>query len=399
LIPKYQAAIRSLRENKFGHSVPVDVNDEITKLGHELNHLALELERKFSEASKLREISKEINSGLFLDDILNRAFDSFHTVIPFNRMGCALLNDEKTEAVAYWVKTNTAKVRLTNGHKAEMAGSSLQMIITTGKPRILNDLQTYLIEHPKSISTNLIVEEGMCSSLTCPLIADSKPVGFLFFSSIEKNTYQDIHQDIFLQIAGQISSLIEKSRLYQQLHEFNQKLLLAQQELQHQATHDALTGIYNRRAIIEHLDAQLARAKRFNKPIGAIVVDVDHFKQFNDTFGHLAGDQVLKIVSIRMKECLREYDYIGRYGGEEFLVVLGDANYETAVNAAERLRQAVCGEAIILQGQSVIVTISAGIVVAENCAEIDSDAIISAADTQAYKAKANGRNRFEFCRI
>lgn len=202
-----------------------------------------------------------------------------------------------------------------------------------------------------------------------------------------------------MQIAGQISILIEKSRLYQQLYELNQKLLLAQRDLQLQATHDALTEIYNHGAITEHLEAQLARAKRQNQSLIIIMVDVDHFKQVNDTYGHLAGDAVLKTIAARMKDCLREYDYIGRYGGEEFLVVLGDADYETAVKTAERLNLAVGSETVAFGDKLIAATISAGVAVAENCTELDSDKIISAADTELYKAKSNGRNRVEVCRI
>lgn len=399
LISEYQAAIHAMRNGKFDVSVPINLGDEIGKLGSELNGLARELEKKFDEAVKVREISEEITAGLFLDDVLSRVYGSFRALIPYNRMGCALLNNEKKEATAFWAKTDASKVQLKVGHTAVMTGSSLQQIIETGQPRILNDLEAYLAEHPASATTRLIVDEGMRSSLTCPLIAQGKPVGFLFFSSREKNTYQGIHQDIFLQIAGQISLLVEKSRLYQQLYELNQRLLFAQHELQHQATHDALTGIYNRGAILEHMEAQLARAKRQNKALGVIMLDVDHFKQINDTYGHHAGDAVLKTIADRMKECLREYDYIGRYGGEEFLVVLGDADYETAIMIAERINQAIGDGAIAFGDKRLAVTISAGVTVAENCTELDADKITLAADQELYKAKSNGRNRVKACRI
>lgn len=388
-----------MREGKFRLSVPVELGDEVGKLGHELNDLAREFERKFDEAIKVREVSEEITAGMFLDEVLNRAYDSFHPVIPYNRMGCALLSDENKMLTAYWERTDAPKIKLKAGFTAPIAGSSLQQILETGQPRILNDLEAHLAAHPASAPTKLLLAEGMHSSLTCPLIAQSKHVGFLFFTSQEKNTYQGIHQDIFLQIAGQISILVEKSRLYQQLYELNQKLLLAQRTLEHQATHDALTGIYNRGAITEHLEAQYVRAVRHNQPLGIIMADVDHFKKFNDTHGHLAGDAVLRTVAARMKECLREYDYIGRYGGEEFLVVLGDADYEMAVKAAERLNQAVGGETVAFGDKSLMVTISAGVAVADNCAELNPDKIISAADQELYKAKANGRNRVEACRI
>jgi diguanylate cyclase (GGDEF)-like protein len=186
---------------------------------------------------------------------------------------------------------------------------------------------------------------------------NASPWASCFFSSNEKNAYSNVHQDCFLRIAGQISTLIEKSRLYQEMHELNQKLLVAHQELEYQATYDSLTGIYNRRTIIEHLNSQLERAKRHDRPLGIIMLDVDHFKSFNDTHGHLAGDTVLKMVASRMKECLREYDYIGRYGGEEFLVVLCDVDYEKSAKAAERLNQVVAGENIAFGEEWLAVTI------------------------------------------
>lgn len=388
-----------MREGRFDLSVSADLSDEIGKLGFDLNDLARELERKFNEANKLHEISEEVTAGVFLDDVLNRAYSSFRPVIPYDRMGCALLSDENKIATAYWGRTDAPNIRIRNGYSAPMAGSSLQNIIETGQPRILNDLEAYLEEHPASSSTKLLVAEGMHSNLTCPLISQGKSVGFLFFTSTKKNTYQNIHQEVFLQIAGQISILVEKSRLYQQLYELNEKLLAAQYELKHQAMHDALTGIYNHGAIVEHLEAQLARTTRHNQPISVIMIDVDHFKQFNDTYGHLAGDAMLKFVAARMKECLREYDYIGRYGGEEFLVVLGDADYETAVKTAERLNQVVERASVTFDGKLLAATISVGVAVAENCGIFNAAQIIAEADRELYKAKSNGRNRFEVCRI
>ena len=342
----------------------------------------------------------EINAGTFVDDVLDRAFESFRSIIPYDRMGCALLNDDNKIATSIWMKTNVSITSLKVGYAAAMAKSSLQQVINTREPRILNDLESYLAGHPKSTSTKLILEEGMRSSLTCPLIvAGGKPVGFLFFSSTEKNTYRDIHQDIFLQIAGQISIMVEKSRLYQQLYDLNQKLLLATHELQHKATHDTLTEMYNHGAITEHLATQLARAKRQKQSICIVMADVDHFKKVNDAHGHLAGDVVLKKVAAKMKECLREYDYIGRYGGEEFLIVLGDTDYETAVKAAKRLIKAVEVATVAVGDKELVVTISAGVAVAVDCTEIDTDKIISVADKELYKAKANGRNRVEACQV
>lgn len=129
------------------------------------------------------------------------------------------------------------------------------------------------------------------------------------------------------------------------------------------------------------------------------MLDVDHFKEFNDAYGHLAGDAVLRTVATRMKDCLREYDYIGRYGGEEFLVVLGNTDYDTAVKTATRLNQIVMAETVAFGDKRLAVTISAGVAVANNCTVLNEDQIIMAADQALYQAKTNGRNRVEASRI
>jgi GAF domain-containing protein len=103
----------------------------------------------------------------------------------------------------------------------------------------------YLANNPKSLSTQLIVSEGIQSSLTCPLIADDKPIGFIFFSSKEKNTYIDAHQKVFISIARQISVLVEKSRLYQHIYDLNNQLITALSQLKEQSSRDALTSILN----------------------------------------------------------------------------------------------------------------------------------------------------------
>jgi signal transduction histidine kinase len=112
-------------------------------------------------------------------------------------------------------------MEITKGYDAPLQGSSLQTIIETKQPRILNNLEEYLKEHPLSDSTQKIVREGVRSSFTCPLIAMGKPIGFLFFSSNKPNTYDKTHQELYMQIANQLSVIVEKSRYLQQLLESN----------------------------------------------------------------------------------------------------------------------------------------------------------------------------------
>ena len=227
LIDEYQSAIRAMREGRFDLSIPVDPGADIGKIGNELIKLSDELKRNSIETSKLQQIIHEVSAGLSVEDVLGHLYDSFQTVIPYNRIGCALLCDDDKILTAHWTKSDAPKVMLKQGFHTLLEGSSLQQILATGQPRILNDLETYLAEHPGSESTRLIVAEGMRSSLTCPLFSQGRILGFLFFTSKEKNTYQDIHQEIFVRIAEQLSILIENRHLYPQL--------LADEEIQYKA--------------------------------------------------------------------------------------------------------------------------------------------------------------------
>lgn len=180
------------------------------------------VEARLAEMRALSRLIARINAGITLDEVLDHVYESFTNVIPYDRIGCALLEDGGAVLRSRWARSDTAAIKLKAGFCAPMKGSSLQGSIESGEPRILNDLERYLREHPGSKPTKLIVEEGVRSSLTCPLIVRGKPIGFLFFSSRETDTYRDAHVDVFLQIANQLSTTIEKSRLYDKLLELNE---------------------------------------------------------------------------------------------------------------------------------------------------------------------------------
>ncbi|MBR0564702.1 GGDEF domain-containing protein [Azoarcus sp. L1K30] len=395
----YRSAVKAMREGQYSVDFPVGNLDETGQLGVELQGLADHLEWQFAPARKLQEISDTVSGGLTLDDVLDRVFDSFQTIIPYNRIGCALLTEDGRSLRASWARADFEELRLVTGFTASMANSSLNQIIATGQPRILNDLEDHLARHPGSHSTQLMVSEGIRSSLTCPLVSKGKPVGFLFFSSTERFTYQGIHQGVYLRIASQLSSLIEKGRLYQELVELNARLLATQAELQELATRDALTGIYNRRGILERLSAAFARARREGGQLALILVDVDHFKKINDCFGHSTGDAVLKEIANRLGSHLRQYNHLGRLGGEEFLIVMGDVECTQGTCIAERLRKEIGALPVEHDGRSIAVTISAGVVQAADCTSIKSgEALVAIADDAMYEAKRLGRNRVS-CRV
>jgi diguanylate cyclase (GGDEF)-like protein len=168
--------------------------------------------------------------------------------------------------------------------------------------------------------------------------------------------------------------------------------LKARHALHLQATQDGLTGTWNRTAILDLLHREYEIAARSGTTIGVIMLDLDHFKQVNDTYGHLAGDVVLVEAARRMKEAVRSYDLIGRYGGEEFMVVSPDCDGEQIQICAERIRSAMAVQPVLAYGAEIAFTVSAGTAVLVPRLNTEKEAI-AAADTALYRAKSGGRNR------
>jgi diguanylate cyclase (GGDEF)-like protein len=165
-------------------------------------------------------------------------------------------------------------------------------------------------------------------------------------------------------------------------------------QLEQQATLDALTGVAGRRHLLERAKAEIARAARFRHPMALVMLDIDHFKRINDTWGHLAGDRVIQAVAGACAEVLGSGDCLGRLGGEEFALVLPEAGVEAAQGTAQRLREIVMGLHLEIEGQPLQVTVSIGVAMLEQPDEPLSQ-LLHRADQAMYRAKQHGRNRVE----
>lgn len=354
--------------------------------------LQLRIAEDYERERRLAHIFETIVQGLYLEEVLDEIFESFHTLIPYDRMGCALLNHDRTQLVARWGRSDDLQLRLKPGFAAHVAGSSLEQVLTSGEPRIIDDLAEYFRLHPDSKSTRLIIAEGIRSSLICPLIANGIPVGVLFFSSLEPRTYDATHEEAFLRLASVVSILVEKSRLYEELALLNQELTEARDLLKERATHDDLTGIWNRAAILAHLDTRLKQAARQRRALAVAMIDIDHFKSVNDTYGHQVGDEVLRGVAVTIQGVLRAGDEIGRYGGEEFLVVAEVADRSEAVGLAQRLRATVEVLRFGDEDRQISATVSIGVAKARPQRHDTPRELIRRADAALYEAKHAGRN-------
>ena len=226
----------------------------------------------------------------------------------------------------------------------------------------------------RQIARIIEVKEGT-KGIYLPLIADEKVLGTLWMWGENLEESDLPAASVF---ATQVAIALENARLYT----ITQQLAIT----------DDLTGFYNRRGLFELGRREVERSLRFNHELSAIMVDIDHYKRVNDAHGHAVGDEVLRQLSARWRETLRGIDIIGRYGGEEFLVLLPESDLSTAKQVAERMRLRVTNIPMSTTAGEVRITVSLGVATLKG--EIMSlEELIADADKALYEAKETGRNR------
>jgi diguanylate cyclase (GGDEF)-like protein len=202
---------------------------------------------------------------------------------------------------------------------------------------------------------------------------DRRIAGYLLVSGIDEHD-----RDKFGILAQEFMLGIKRAILYQRVQEM--------------AITDSLTGVFSRRYLMERFNEEVERSKKFNYNFSFLMVDIDHFKGYNDRYGHLVGDAILKEVARAIKENIRQIDLVGRYGGEEFSVILTETDRGGAEFAAERIRQAIEQKNIRVYDETLQATISIGIAIFPDNAT-DPGELIEKADQALYQAKQAGRNR------
>jgi two-component system cell cycle response regulator len=189
--------------------------------------------------------------------------------------------------------------------------------------------------------------------------------------------------------------LVARLRLHLKIKQLQEELIVKNRRLEYISSTDEITGLKTRRYVNEVLETEFKRAQRYGQPLSILMADLDHFKHVNDTYGHPAGDAVLRATSDRLMDLLRATDVAGRYGGEEFILILAHNAIEGAQIAAERWRKAIGDKPFrVPDGREVPVTVSIGVATFDT-SFTSSEQLVSAADTALYIAKESGRNRVE----
>lgn len=341
--------------------------------------VAIENARLYAEAQRhagqlraLHEAGRTLASDLRLESILRTLIETAQGLTDAHYGALAVLGAEGNLAHFYTVGLAEAE-RERIGEPPRGRGL-LGVILSAGVPTRVDDLTRdpraagFPLHHPV-----------MKSLLGVPVAARGKVIGGLYLTDkANDQPFTQEDEDLVGRLAADAAITIENARLFE--------------NVQRMATTDSLTGLHNRHHFFQLAEHEFQRARRYGRPLSVIMLDIDHFKRVNDTYGHAVGDQVLQAVAGRCRETLRDVDHMGRYGGEEFVVLLPESDVEGAHNAAERLRRCVAESPIETGRGPVAVTISLGAAaITEDCPDLA--ALLDRADAAMYAAKQAGRNR------
>jgi len=270
---------------------------------------------------------------------------------------------------------------------AENGTAALQILQSVDPPRLA--LLDWMMPGMEGVEVCRRVREMDTDSYTYIILLTSQQ------SDEDLVTGMEAGADDYITKPFKHNELRLRLRAGRRIIELQNELVAARDTFRTKSTQDSLTGLWNHEEILFKLTQELLRAEREEKCVGVIMADIDFFKKINDTYGHLAGDMVLQLAAGKMHSMMRSYDFIGRYGGEEFLVILTECCLECAATFAERLRLHVSSECFDTSAGMIPVTVSFGVASSSKEIKVSAEALVKAADEALYKAKENGRNRVE----
>ncbi|MDR5693748.1 MAG: GAF domain-containing protein [Armatimonadota bacterium] len=319
------------------------------------------------ELEALHEATKVIGTSLALREVLNTIVSTVCRAFHYD-LGAILLVDELAGELVLEASYGYGKEVV--GYRQAIGRGIVGWVAHTGQPYISGDV----LRDPYYVT----LEEGTRSEIAVPLILEGKVIGVFNIESRRPRAFGERDLRILTSLASYATIAIENARLYE--------------ETKRLAITDGLTGLYNHRFLHEAFERELEQARRYRLPLSLILVEVDRFKTFNDTYGHLCGDEILKTVANLLRRNSRSADIVARYGGDEFVLLLPHTTKRDAHEIAERIRRSIAHYPIPIRERFVTATVSVGVAAFPEDGRT-AETLVEAADKAMYIAKHMGGNR------
>lgn len=342
-------------------------NEKLKETNYKIEDANKKLRESIAEFYTVQQITQAISSIFDVKELLKHVNDIIIGVMGVNYSTVILYDESKDR-----LRVNTTNV----SNRTELIAlfdnincDILKDVLKKGEPLMENfvDVKEY----------SFTQEREVCSLICVPLLTKTKKIGLVLIEHKYFNAFDEDNLRLLSIIGQQVSIALENAELYEKMHEL--------------ATVDGLTGVYNRLYFQERLQIELENAQKNNYSLSLAIFDIDHFKRFNDTFGHLFGDKVLKHISDLLKKSLRSGDIIARYGGEEFVLLFPRTELKEAFDKVEILREKIAATTIKDELVSASVTVSFGLSAYPDVSANESE-LLKMADNALYDAKESGRN-------
>ncbi len=385
---------KDYRDERLHHTISIydqstrieDLDQEMQawrKRSGELERIKSDKEESIRELKTIRDIGQELTASLDPDQIIEVLNNRLTQLVVVNGMLIAFyLKDEQELDIRYIIENG--KLLQPTRSPVDINKSLSAWVILKDKDILLNTRKESLkyTEQMASVKGSLTVNE---SFLIVRLKIENRIIGVLSVQATQKYAYKERHLKVLQALAGFIAIALSNSNAHQ-------SLVLANERIAYMATHDPMTGLPNRISIMDRLEQELNRSRRYEKALAVLFIDLDGFKQVNDTFGHQAGDYVLKEIARRLSDGIRSTDAVGRLAGDEFLIIFtDDCTRDNGLQLAETLR-ILLSKVIIFEKAPLLVTGSVGMAFYPEDGN-NSEELVNAADKAMYKAKEEGKNQ------
>jgi len=375
LLDVYDPVDRTLPTLELVHVLEVFANQAAVAIENALQYEEIRdqrrrLERQLQSQRELLRVSESVLATLDEKVVFDTIADKLASLVEYDALSLAKVDEEARELVTIFARDEWAdevlsfRIKLGEGLTGWAAANNRALLV--------NDVNV----DPRIVQVPGTPEEPQ-ASIVVPLAIRDKVIGVMCLDRLHGKTFEEDELDLVKLFANQAAIAIENAALYE--------------ESRRRAVTDSLTGLFNHGHLQELIEREIKRAERYPKRFSLLMLDLDHFKEVNDRFGHQRGDKVLRRVATIIKSCCRDSDYVARYGGDEFMVLLPETSSEDTRMLAERITSRVRSLKIVT-GESFLIGASAGIADYPLCGA-DATSVVSAADTALLWAKRHGRDR------